>query len=675
MVALVGVVVALVLAAAVLLVRSGDGPGSGGPRTETVLVEAPRGRILDRTGVVLVEDGTVLEVRADAAAVAALDPAERTDLVEALATALPPEAMVGIEDRLAGAEGSVVLATGVDDQVRAAVQAEPDRFPGVVVAPQAGRTYRYGTLAAHVLGYLGRISAEELEQRSDEDLAPDTLVGKAGVERSMDAQLRGEPGAVVYELDDAGRRVRELIDRREEPRPGRDVYLTIDIDLQYLVEKGLAAETERRRGVQDNGCFLPGGCDPSGAASVAVDPRDGQVLALASYPTYDPALFVGGISTEAYAALTAPERVDEHHNPLLDRATAGQYTPGSTLKPFTAHAGLATEVITPDEVHNDTGVHRYSADCPVDQPNNCSAQNAGATPHGPIDLADALRVSSDTYFYALGDRAWRGRAELGEEALQEQLVGWGFGEQTGIDLAGEAPGRVPTPSWLREFSDSINSDDPQLAAEAGTWTAGTSGNLAAGQGDTLATPLQLASAYATLANGGTIWRPQLVLQTTAFGSGDDVEVTEPEATGAVELPGGWRDRMVAGLDGVTKGDGGTATTVFAGFDQETCSVMAKTGTARVADRNDTSLFVAVAPTPVEGREPVIALATVVEEVGSGSAAAAPHARRVLEPFASAGCDLVAFGETGSPFTAPAGGAFDVEEAIAEYVPPSAGTGD
>ncbi len=691
-VAAVLLAVAALVAGFVLVERRADERGAGaGPGTETVVVEGPRGRILDRTGKVLVEGSTVLQIRADRDVIAALPEEERYGLATALAEVIvldeaerrPPSPGIArgapttassLVERLSADDDAPVLATGVGEAVRGAIEADPDAFPGVTVEPLGARTYAYGALAAHVLGYTGRATEEERDRL---DL-PDGIetVGKSGIERAMDAELRGEPGRVVYELDDDGQRVRELTDLRTEPTRGRDVYLTLDINLQYLVEKGLAAEVERRRGRVDSGCYLGNGCDPQGAASVAVDPRNGEVLAMASYPTYDPMLFAGGVSVSDWEAIADDERGDEHRFPLLNRAISGQYAPASTLKPFTAYAALATELITPAETYDDTGIYRYRADCPIEQEDNsCSARNAGATPHGAVDLADALRVSSDTYFYALGDESWRARDRIGEEALQEGIEDWGFGAPTEIDLVGEQSGRVPTPTWRREFSDRINADTPEMAEEAGRWTPSVSGNLAVGQGDALVTPLQLASGYAALANGGTIWRPRLVGQTTAYGGPADVTVPEPEATGEVELPAGWRDPMIAGLDGVTKGPGGTATTAFSGFDQSDCPVMGKTGTGQATGRNDSSLFVAVAPTPTEGRESVIALATVFQEAGFGASAAVPLARRVLEPLASVGCDLARFGAADSPFTAPLGGWFDVAGAQAEYIPPEAATSD
>jgi penicillin-binding protein 2 len=316
-----------------------------------------------------------------------------------------------------------------------------------------------------------------------------------------------------------------------------------------------------------------------------------------------------------------------------------------------------------------TGKYAYSSECdisiPADQ-TNCYQQNAGAVPSGSVDLQQALTESSDTYFYRIGDHSWRARDDIGGEAMQESMRRWGLGSETGIDLPAERPGRIPTPNWLLAFSAEINAGDPEAIEERGRWQAGSSGNMMVGQGDVIATPLQLANGYAALANGGTLWLPQLVLQTTDYASDSNVRVMEQQPIGQVEMPGEWRDTMLRGFDGVTKS--GTAATVFNGFDQAACAVSGKTGTAEVNNKNDTSLFTAYAPTPFDGRESTIAMATVFEEAGFGAAVAAPLTRRVLEPFAAAGCDLQRFAESAPQ--APLGGWFDVEVAQEEFVPPT-----
>ncbi|HXH57044.1 penicillin-binding transpeptidase domain-containing protein [Iamia sp.] len=562
----------------------------------------------------------------------------------------------------------VPVATDVSEQLEVYLRERPELFPTVTAERVTVRDYHYGALLAHVLGYVGSITDTELDefQNPSKPYENDDQIGKTGIERGLEPELRGTPGRVVYEVDARNRPVREITDQRREPRAGNDVYLTVDINLQYLVEKGLAAEIERRRGVIDDGCWYEE-CDPPGAGVVALDPDGGEVLAMASYPTYDPNLFVGGITTRDYEAISDPEEVEAHHDPLSNRAIAGQYPPGSTFKLFSAYAGLAADQIEPSDIYDDTGIYRFREDCDTSvEVSNCYKRNAGRKEHGPVDLSRALTVSSDTYFYKLGNEAWLRRDAIGDAALQEQMELWGLGQTSGIDLRGEAPGRVPTPTWLREFSEEINAENPDLAEEAGTWNGGISANTVIGQGDVLATPLQLANGYAAVANGGTVYLPQLVLQVTKPASASMVDAFAPEVISEVPLPAEWRDPLIAGFDGVTKpGTGGTAATTFTGFDQSACPVAGKTGTSQATDQNDTSLFVAFAPT----HAPTIAVSAVVEQAGFGSSAAVPLVRRVLEPFAAGGCTIAGPDGTGSAFPpAPLGGWFDVEVAMAEFTP-------
>ncbi len=593
-----------------------------------------------------------------------------------------------IDDRRFSKFKPVPVARGISEELEARITENPDLFPTVVVERTTVRKYNYGALAAHVLGYVGSITEDELElyQNPDKPYENDDEIGKAGIERGMEEDLRGTPGLRVYEVDARNRPIREIESDYRAPVPGRDVYLTLDINMQYLMEEGLAVTVAHRTGVRDNGCFQPetDGCDPQGAASVAIDPRDGQVLAMASYPTYDPNLFVGGISSRDYEAIADERRKDIHHNPLFNRAIRGEYAPGSTFKLFSAYAALANGIIGPGDYYDDTGVYLYDPDCPTDSTVRCSAKNAGSTAHGSVNLSDALRVSSDTYFYRLGDLSWRA-AEAGrlpEDAMQARMKDWGLNAETGIDLPGERPGRIPTPEWLRDYSLQLNGDT-ELGRDAGTWRAGTSGNTMVGQGDVLVTPLQLALGYGALANGGTVWEPQLVLQVTDFAARTNAVVIPATETGRVDLPPEWRDPMIEGFDGVTKAAGGTATSVFQGLDQSVCPIAGKTGTAQATNQNDSSLFTAFAPTPTEGRTSTIAMATVFEQAGFGASAAAPLTRWVLQPFAEYGCDINAFGAPGNPdtgvpasrYTAPLGGWFDVEAGARAISIPEATTED
>ncbi len=576
-----------------------------------------------------------------------------------------------IEDERYSRFKPVPVANDVSEDLEIYLQENAERFPAVVVERVTARDYRYGALLAHVLGYVAPVSGEDLDQYQNDEkrYENDDEIGKVGIERQMERNLRGTPGQIVYEVDARNQPIREVEDLRREPVPGDDVYLTIDINLQYVLEKGLATEIARRTGERSNGC-PESLCEPPGGSSVAVNPQTGEVLAMASYPTYDPNIFIGGISTRDYLAMTHKDLKDVHHDPLLNRSIAGLYPPGSTFKLFSAYAGLATGRITPDEPYDDTGIYKYRDNCDTSvETSNCFKRNAGRNPNGTVRLDGALTLSSDTYFYQLGHRAWLARDTIGEEGLQNQMKLWGLGSPTGIDLPGERAGRIPTPDWLWDYSHELNVDDPELADEAGTWNAGISGNTVIGQGDVVATPLQMANGYATFANGGTVWRPQLVYQVTPFNNDTPSFILQPEPAGTVPFQPGWHEAMAAGFEGVTVS--GTASAAFSDYYDDYGSsfpVAGKTGTAQTTGQNDSSLFAAYAPT----RNPTIAMATVVEFAGFGSEAAVPVTRWVMDALAEVRGDLARLNER---FPAPEGGWFDVEEAQEEFVPTVVGTAD
>ncbi|MEJ7585363.1 MAG: penicillin-binding transpeptidase domain-containing protein [Acidimicrobiales bacterium] len=515
------------------------------------------------------------------------------------------------------------------------------------------RKYPYGKLLAHVLGYVGAVNEEELvEFQSDaKPYERDDEVGKTGIERALEARLRGVPGVVRYEVDARNRPIRKVPGGRQ-PVPGDDVYLSVDINLQYLAEKSLAAQIE----AVIQGPCQPEGCPkPNSGSVVVIEPATGQVLAMASYPTYDPAGFVGGISTEEYEALTA----ESASVPAQNKAIAGQYAPGSTWKLFSAHAGLVNGQVRPEDRVNDPGYYLI----PGCGSGDCEKQNANREPHGAVDLPSAISVSSDVYFYKLGDDMWRRRTTIGEDALGRTYQQWGFGTGTGVDLLGETDGRVPTPAWKRDAAKKAYPDDTAKAADYGSWFAGTNMNTAVGQGDVLVTPLQLANGYATFANGGTLFVPQFVLQVTKGYDDTVLDTFAPRDVGKVDLRPEWRLPMLAGFTGVTVN--GTAAATFQGFPQDRFAVAGKTGTAQVDDKFDTALFAAFAPAAA----PRFAAVAVIPEAGFGGDVAAPLIRRILEPIAVGDGTLASLPE------APLGGAFDVAAVLAETVAPASGTGD
>jgi penicillin-binding protein 2 len=611
-----------------------------------VFEEAPRGRILDGNGRVLVDNKVVDVVTIDKAALEDLDPDEQQEMFHELAMAISRSGRLtkveSIRQEVTSAEYGpfdvVPVAVDVDPSLLVFLGERPDQFPGVEVVSRTVRSYPFGNLAAHLLGYVGPVSLEELQvmnaridpsaegakvyQASDE-------TGKTGVERVFEDALRGAPGVRFLEVDNRGEVIGERLYR--PPVPGSDLYLTIDIDVQALAEReladGLANAREQRAG--------PGEPEFTAAAGsvVAIDPRDGGLLAMASFPTYDPSEFVNGISFAQFELLTSPE----NFSPILNRAIQGTYAPGSTFKVVSAFAALGEGMLGPDslipEVRNspvgqlrDTGTYVYSR-C-RDDFEAADTCEFGSPYIGDrtVGLAEAITVSSDVFFYKLGGEGfWQlERGPDGDEGIQAAARSMGLGASTGIQLPYERSGVVPDRDYF----------DQQAAAgvflrDGSQWFAGDTIQLAIGQGDLLVTPTQLANLYATIGNGGRLQQINVAQRIEA----PDGEVLEfgSRVLRDLDLPAGDLAQVRTGLVGVP-GATGTAAAAFLGFPQTRWTVAGKTGTAQVGGLADTSLFAAYGPT--NAGEPEIAIAVVLEEAGFGSTAAAPVARAILEPIAT-----------------------------------------
>jgi len=622
-----------------------------------VVVPAPRGRILDRNGAVLVDNRQSIMVAVDGQELADLDEPEQARVLERLSTALsryrPPDDPLTVEflearlnDQRFSRFRPVPVAEDitVDQEIYFREQAE--RFPAVVVERQSVRQYNYGSLAAHVLGYLGGLTEEQYDDlirtKGPKPYGKSDDIGKAGVEQTYEPYLRGTPGQQVFEVDPFGRIVQEIRSKRRNPVPGDDLHLSIDARIQYKAEEALQAQILASK--------TP---TPAGAATV-LDPRNGQVIAMASFPTYDPTSLVGGISQDDYDVLTDPET-----KILSNRAIQEAYPAASTFKLATSYAGLKLGLITPELVVNDTGV--YDLGC---NGSGCQKRNSGGgKPMGPITLSTALARSSDFYYYKLGVEAWRkaGDGSAPEDALQQQIKVLGYGARTGIDLTAESPGRVPTPQSNRELADSLWEADPAnyggdeaAYQDARRWKAGYNADIAIGQFDTLVTPLQTANAYASLANpSGTLFEPSVLSYVSR--SRADAEVVLPyvaEALRTVDY-GPARPALLDGFDGVTHAPLGTGYNVFGNFPLATFSVSGKTGTAEVGDddaqKNDNSLFVGYGPTP----ESQYVASVMIEGGGFGAEAAAPAVWMIFEPIASGAINT---------FVVPPGGAIDAARA-------------
>lgn len=617
---------------------------------EPVYEEAPRGRILDRNGRVLVDNKVVQVVTLDRRVLESLDDEEALEAYRRIALAIsrsgrPTKASriaAEIDDPRYGPFDRIPIAVDVNSKLMVYLGERPDQFPGVRVEQRTIRSYPYGSLAAHLLGYVGPVTRAEQEQ-ANANLDPDapgaktyqlnSQIGKTGIERIFELELRGVPGVRLLEVNNVGEVVREH--PGVAPKPGNDVWLTIDVDLQARAEEQLVAGLVRTRAAAEEPDVLA----PAGSV-VAVDPRNGDVLAMASYPTYDPSQFATGISTEEFNLLTS----DDNYWPILNRAIQGSYAPGSTWKLVTSVAAVQHGVI--DELYggahefvNDEGSYIYPfCETGTELEGTCAFDSPFAGSRY-VDLADALTVSSDVYFYRLAGEGFftRERGPQGDEGIQTTARLLGFGGATGVQLPYERAGVVPDRDYFDlKFSQGV------FIRDGDEWFAGDTILLSIGQGDVLVTPIQLANTYATFANGGVLHQPNVALRITSPQGGPIVEFG-PRVSDELDLGPEVTEPIIRGLLGVPRFGGvrGTAASAFSGgtFPIDQWPVAGKTGTAEVEGKADTSLFVAWGPNdfPEVGVDvdgpPEIAVAVVMEESGFGSVAAAPVAAAILEPIA------------------------------------------
>ena len=562
---------------------------------------APRGRILDRKGRVIVENKIINVLTVDRLIVK-----KHPEVVGRLAALLgrnPEDIKLAIADPRFSELAPVPLGEASAAVITYVAEHAEDFSGAVQVAQEAVRSYPYGSLAAHLLGYVGEINDTELAAHTKDGYRLGDQIGKSGVELAYESALRGRPGVTKLEVDVQGRVIGTL--DRQAPVQGHDLRLSIDLDVQNLAEDSLksglaAAQSQFDKSVGHN--YVA----PAGAA-VVEDPHDGSILALASWPTFDPSTFVNGISTSLFAQLNAPGG----HSPLTDRATSGLYAPGSTFKLVTATAALDKGLITPGTPFYDKGYIQVGGQ---------RFNNAGGASYGTVALPQAIAVSSDSFFYDLGRRFWEGGRSL---AVQDTARQYGFGTRTGIAIGGEQSGRVPDPASRKRLHDA----NP-VAYPNGQWFTGDNVNLAIGQGDLVVTPLQLANAYATFANGGTLYEPRVAVDIENQDGTKIADVT-PRPGHQVPLSAEDRAAMLEGFKGVIASSGGTAHQAFSGFPNDTFPVAGKTGTAQVAGKEDTSVFTCFAPAD----NPTYGVTVFEEEAGFGASGAAPVARRILEGIA------------------------------------------
>ena len=561
---------------------------SSGNRIRVQPIPPIRGLILDRNEQVLAENTPGYQLE--------MTPEQVPDMADTLrrlvASGILEDADVPELKEAIGSRRSfetVVVAERLTDEELAVFAVRRPNFPGLEIRARLGRSYPFGAATAHLLGYVGGISADDKKTLDAVEYAGTTHVGKISVERSFEAKLHGTSGHEDVVVNVHGRKMQVL--DRVRSLPGRDVILTIDMAAQLAGFRAL----EGKRG-----------------AAVAIDPRNGEVLAFVSTPAYDPNALSAGLSRRAYLALQ--EDIDR---PLFNRALRGQYPPGSTIKPIVALAALHYGVTTPERRVGCRGFftlpgssHRYRDWRP-----------AG---HGSVNLYNAIEQSCDVYFYSMA-------RELGIDRLGDFLKAFGLGTATGVDIGGEQPGLVPSPAWKKKAFRQPG---------ARVWFPGETVISGIGQGYLLVTPLQLAHVAATTAARGQRFQPMLVkaLRNPATGT---IEYEAPTPLPPVpEQDSAWWDAIIEGMHGVMQGPRGTAR----GVGLTAAYPMAgKSGTAQVFSigqkekyvakdvaerRRDHALFIAFAPIA----EPRIAVAVVIENGESGSKAAAPIALAVIDAY-------------------------------------------
>ena len=564
-------------------------------RTREITVRAPRGRILDRDGNILVDNRTSMALELDPLEIPA-DKTERRKLFRSIGSVLNRD-LDWVRKRYrnelkSNPPGSpITLLQDVDDDIVYYLQENRARYPEVQINRVFVRRYPQGLQAAHLLGSVGEATAEDLETEGNQGLEPGDNLGKAGIEQTYDQTLRGESGLTRIQVDSLGRVKGQLQSRN--PEPGDSLRLTIDPKVQAAGEAALSS------------VGLPG-------AFVTMDIENGEILGLASNPTVDPSIFTRPLSQAQVDGLYS----EDNGAPLFNRAISGAYPVGSVYKPITAIAGLDAGAITPSTVIEDGGQIEIS-----DQ----IFTNAGSQPHGSVDLRRAMEVSSDVYFYLLG-------AQMnGTNKLQSWSRDFGIGEPTGIDLPGEASGLLPTPTWRNDLFEKGDTDRP--------WAVGDNVQLSIGQGDLQADPLQMAVAYAALGNGGNVVKPHTGLQ-SEDPAGRVIEEYQPEINRTIEIDPVARRTILDGLNDAAQQPEGTSYGVFGGFP---IPVAGKTGTAERPPNGDQSWYVILSPYP----NPKIVTAVTVEQGGFGSDTAAPIALDILSAYYGKRAKIVSDGSGNS----------------------------
>ncbi|HEX4126939.1 MAG TPA: penicillin-binding protein 2 [Acidimicrobiales bacterium] len=586
-------------------------------QVRVVSVAAPRGEIVDRDGTVLVSNVPQEEVllsRAEATQNPAI-----VGMVAALVGQTPQQVQASINNNQYSPYEPVPVATGVSQDTVQFLQTHQSEYPGVSVQTVAQRSYpQAGTTATHVLGYVGDITSSYLAAHPNDGYTQGSQIGVSGIEAQYEPFLKGVAGRQALSVDASGNVVGTL--SSTAPQIGDTVVLNIDTGLQEMVQNALQSQilADRKTPDEVDGGKLPPA--PNGAV-VVMNPQNGQVLALASYPTYDLNQWVGGISSADFTALQASGAEN-------DNAIEGQYTPGSTFKLVTATAALQDGLIAPTTPYVDTGTFKIQG-CPAPGVNNdtgCTLHDDPGDTGGTYNVSGAITASSDSFFYNLGEMFWEQQSRFGTTPIQNEATAYGEGTITGIDLPGEAQGRVD--GFLTRAK--LHAEAPKAFPYAASWFTGDNIEMAFGQGETVLTPIEQAVAYSTFANGGTRYAPQVASEVVDPLTGKVIKKLQPQVTGKVAISPANYSAMLQGFEGVISSRSGTAYSDFQGF-PASWNLAGKTGTAsNQSGLEPNSWFVAFGPNP----NPTYLVLAVIDQGGYGAQAAAPLVRNIFNYIAA-----------------------------------------
>lgn len=563
-------------------------------RTRSISTHAARGRILDRNGAVLVGNRPSLVVLAEQSV---LDDEAELQILAALIGIPKAVLRLKIEDSSQGLQRGRVIAVDVSRRVVSFINAHPSLFDGVSIEARSQRSYPLGSLAGQVLGYTGVITSEQLKASQDTQdegkitYEPGDVVGQSGIEASYENVLQGIKGEQVVFVDADGNIVNHS--SSVEAQSGSDVVLTLDADIQKAAEDSLSSTIKR---LQEHGkpdCF--GGC------AIAMDVTNGEIIAMASAPSFSPNMFVGGISSDDWDMLSSKSS----HNPLLNRSIGGQYPSASTIKPLSALAALNEGIATPQSSYMCTG---YWTGFGAAFGQYCWLH----TGHGAMTLQTGITHSCDVVFYEVGKGFFY---SSNKDGLQQMFKKWGLGSKSQIDLPGELQGRIPDEAWKREYFASYPDD-------AKAWQGGDNTNLAIGQGDLLVTPLQMLCVYAGIANRGSIPQPHLMKSIKSTSNSGSIIDYKCSTRISIDEKDEYMDLVQRGLYGVIYEESQAQASHFTNMKEK---VAGKTGTAETSHETPTGWFIAYAPYD----KPRYVVASVLENSGFGSNGAMYVVRDIL----------------------------------------------